>query len=57
MSDEKTVTLDGAEYVLDTTGPDGGNWCLDCVANLGGELCHRLPNCLGGVWKLKEATE
>lgn len=56
MSDEKTVTLDGAEYVLDTTGPDGGNWCLDCVANLGGELCHRLPNCLGGVWKLKEVT-
>ena len=56
MKEPKTVTVDGVEYYFDTDGEDRGNECLDCAAGLGGELCQRLPNCRGGVWKLKEAT-
>jgi hypothetical protein len=58
MSERENVILDGVEYYFDTTGEDGGNVCLDCVAHLGEKLCLQLPDCLRGVWKVKpqEAT-
>jgi len=56
MNERENVILDGVEYYFDTTGEDGGNVCRDCAAHLGEKLCLQLPDCLRGVWKLKEAT-
>lgn len=53
MSDDKTVTIDGVEYYLDTTI---GGLCHGCVTYIGDKsgLCKRLPECQGGVWKVKD---
>ena len=54
MSEGKTTLLDGVWYYFDTTGEDGGNQCVGCATspNDKSNLCERLPDCRGGVWKL-----
>ena len=55
------VIVDGKTYVFDSSGDDKGNTCLNCATECntqkGRELCHKLPECKGGVWREKKGGQ